>query len=33
MGMVSVMQKEYNLEICVQYTAYNEQESESESVH
>ena len=33
MGMVSVMQKEYNLEIRVQYTAYNEQESESDSVH
>ena len=29
MGMVSDMQKEYNLEICVQYSAYNEQESES----
>ena len=33
MGMVSDMQKECNLEICVQYSAYNEQESESESVH
>ena len=33
MDMVSVMQKEYNLEICVQYSAYNEQESESESIH
>ena len=32
MSMVSDMQKEYNLEICVQYSAYNEQESEGESV-